>query len=314
MDLVTRQILPDHAIGIASQYAPRPSGGDSAPCTRLLFIVPWRGYSMIGTIHAPCAGELEDSRVTKEGIETFLDEVNAAYPGAALTLQDVYHVHWGFLPMDNLDGQPDVVKLVRQDRLHDHEQEEGIKGLITAVGVKYTTARHAAQAAVDLALQKLGRRVSECRTHVVPIYGGQIERFDEFMVQVLESRPPELAPKVMEHLLYNYGSSYPQVLRHLGEEPEWRQTVSPGSPVLRAEVIHAIREEMAQKLTDVVQRRTELGAAGLPDDASLHSCADLMGAELGWDQARKERELRELRMQYAVTVDLDSDRDGMGVN
>lgn len=68
--------------------------------------------------------------------------------------------------------------------------------------------------------------------------------------------------------------------------------------------------EMAQKLTDVVQRRTELGAAGLPDEASLHACVDLMGAELGWDQARKERELEEVRMQYAMTTAPKSDGTG----
>jgi glycerol-3-phosphate dehydrogenase len=314
MDLVTRQILPKHAIGISSQYALRTTTGDLAQYSRLLFIVPWRGYSLIGTIHSPCAGQPGDPQVTEENIETFLDEINTAYPGAALTRQDVYHVHWGFLPMDNRDDQPDVVKLVRQDQLHDHEREEGIEGLITVVSVKYTTARHVAQAAVDLAVQKLRRRSSECRTHVVPIYGGQIEQFDDFMIQTLESRPPELAPAVMKHLLYNYGSDYLQVLRHLEEEPEWCQTISPGSSVLRAEVIHAIRHEMAQKLIDVVQRRTDLGAAGLPDEASLHACADLMGPELGWDQARKERELEEVRMQYAVTTALSTGRDGIGAD
>jgi glycerol-3-phosphate dehydrogenase len=105
----------------------------------------------------------------------------------------------------------------------------------------------------------------------------------------------------VQHLVYNYGSEYPQILEYLDEAPAWGQTIPGGATILKAEVIHTIREEMAQRLTDVVQRRTELGAAGLPDEVSLRLCAKLMAAELGWDQARKEQELDEVRAAY-VTV------------
>jgi glycerol-3-phosphate dehydrogenase len=54
------------------------------------------------------------------------------------------------------------------------------------------------------------------------------------------------------------------------------------------------RWEMAQKLSDVVLRRTELGAAGPPAVATLRRCAQVMAAELGWTQARIEREIDEV--------------------
>ncbi len=67
------------------------------------------------------------------------------------------------------------------------------------------------------------------------------------------------------------------------------------SKVLRAEILHGVRAEMACKLSDVVFRRTDLGTAGDPGEELLRDCAALMGAELGWDEARIQKELEEVR-------------------
>jgi glycerol-3-phosphate dehydrogenase len=280
INLVTRQVLTQYGVGITGRSTGQDERGNPIRRSRMLFIAPWRRYSIIGTVHAPYVGRPDDFRVTEESIEGFIDEINTAYPGAALTPQDVYHVHWGFLPMTNHGDQSDAVKLLRQGQIYDHERDDDIKGLITVVGVKYTTARDVAQKVVDLAVEKLGRKTSPCQTHTTPIFGGQIERFGDFLIQTIRESRFGLAPEVAQHLAYSYGSEYCRVLEYLDEEPAWGQTTSAGSPVLKAEVVHAVREEMAQKLTDVVQRRTELGAAGPPDEAALGVCADLMGKSL----------------------------------
>lgn len=310
MNLVTRQILSPYAVGVPSNCTSQDQAGtpegisdNRTRRSRMLFIVPWHQYSLIGTAHARFAGLPQDYRVTEEAIQDFIREINTAYPGAALTREDVYHVHWGFLPTTEPNGrQSDEVNLVREGQLHDHEVEDSIAGLITVVGVKYTTARNLAQTAVDLAVQKLGRKTQPCRTHKTPVYGGQIERFDHFLAQALEKRSRGLRPGIIKHLIYNYGSEYAQVLKYLDENPAWGQTVTDASPVIKAEVIRAGREEMVQTLSDVVQRRTELGATGLPDETCLRVCADLVASELGWDQSRREQELDDVRAGYAVTM------------
>jgi glycerol-3-phosphate dehydrogenase len=310
LNLVTRQILPEYGVGVTSRYIGRDRHGKPTPRSRMLFIVPWRQYSIVGTIHTPYAGQPDEFRVREEVVEDFVDEVNTAYPGAMLTSQDVYHLHRGFLPMIQDNGQTDLVKLVRQTQVCDHERDDGIQGLITVVGVKYTTARKIAQDVVDLAVEKLGRKAFPCRTHEVPIQGGQISQFNDFLVQAIEQRPFGLGPDVIRHLVYNYGSEYHKILKYLDQEPAWGHTIADGTLILQAEVVHAIREEMAQKLADVVQRRTELGAVGLPEDAKLRVCADLMAAELGWDQARREQELDDVRAAYAVPPALIKDQTG----
>jgi glycerol-3-phosphate dehydrogenase len=59
---------------------------------------------------------------------------------------------------------------------------------------------------------------------------------------------------------------------------------------MRAEVRYAVREEMAQRLSDVVFRRTELGTAGIPGDEVLSECAAVMQGEFGWSSARVAQE------------------------
>ena len=69
--------------------------------------------------------------------------------------------------------------------------------------------------------------------------------------------------------------------------------------VIRAEVIHAVRDEMAVHLEDVVFRRTELGTAGSPGDEALRECARLMANELGWTDERSNKELADVRARFA---------------
>ena len=76
--------------------------------------------------------------------------------------------------------------------------------------------------------------------------------------------------------------------------PKYAETL-PGSTVTKAEVVHAIREEMAQKLGDIVFRRTNLGTGGDPGEPALRECADLMASECGWDEGRLQKEIKEVR-------------------
>ncbi len=80
----------------------------------------------------------------------------------------------------------------------------------------------------------------------------------------------------------------------------------PESATLRAEVVHAVRSEMARRLDDVVFRRTDLGTAGAPGEAALAAAAALMGDELGWDEARRREEIA--RAATATSVDTPTTR------
>jgi glycerol-3-phosphate dehydrogenase len=130
-------------------------GGRSAG--RFLFLVPWQGRTMVGTSYEPAEAAPSDPLA-------FLDEAAAAFPWAGLERADVALVHEGLVP-----GSGGAAGLSTRPRLHDHEAEEGLAGLVSVQGVKYTTARLVAEQAVDLAARRLGRALPRCRTAVTPL-------------------------------------------------------------------------------------------------------------------------------------------------
>jgi glycerol-3-phosphate dehydrogenase len=271
---------------------------------RHLFIVPWREHTLIGVWHVVYTGAPGAFTVTQEDLQAFLDEINEAYPPLSLTLNDVAMWHAGLVPFGhNESGAPDL-SYGKRSHLIDHAREHRIEGLVSLIGVRYTTARGMATRAIDLVFRKLGRQAPRSVTATAPLYGGRIERFDEFLRSAIENRPLTLPPAVIRALVRNHGSAYKEVLRYFAEDPRWGETLG-SSTVLKAEVIHAVREEMAQKLADVVFRRTDLGTGGYPGEVALMQCAELMASELGWGEDRSRQELDEANGTFPSRVCLD---------
>ena len=265
--------------------------------TRHLFLVPWRGSTLVGVWHVVHQSSPDDFTVTEDDLRTFIDEVNDAYPAFGLTLDDVSLWHAGLVLFGENTAGSVHLSYGKRSRIVDHQKEHGIDGLVTLVGVRYTTARREASRAIDVIVRKLGKACRKCVTDVTPIYGGHIERFEEFLNQVIERRPSELSAEVMRNLAHNHGSEYGRVLKYLDENPMWAETLG-SSSVIKAEVLHAVRMEMAQKLGDVVFRRTDLGTGGFPGNDALRTCADLMAAELGWGESRVRQELEEVTSAF----------------
>ncbi len=291
MNLVTRPIVDDVAIGVTSRRAYRDADAVVGAGGRFLCLIPWRDVTLVGTSHAPFDGRPDDLEAKEEDVQDLIDDVNYAYPKAKLERSDVRLIHRGLLPRVPASVPAWVnggeVTLQKTYRLDDH-REDGLEGLLTIVGVKYTTARDVAEKAVDRALALLEKAPSASRSAETALVGGDIESFDDFVAGVTGDAPPD----VLRHLVYTYGSAYPEILK--GD----RERIVPESPVLAAEVRHAVREEMATDLASVVLRRTELGTAGHPGRAVLEACADIVQSELGWSEARKKEELESLETFY----------------
>ena len=294
--IITRALTKNCALALATKH--RHAGALVQRGGRHFFIIPWRNHSLIGTTNVPFEGSPDDKMVSEEDILGLLQEVNAAYPAAALTRDDVVYFYGGLYPDDIKKSFEDGYQGARKDQIFDHGID-GIEGLISAFSVKYTTARKLAQRTIDLVFRKLGYKPPECLTEKTPIYGGKIECFNDFLHQEIEKNASELNKEIIRQLVYNYGTAYTKLLSHIDKTPDSCETVDANSPIVKAQVIHAVREEMAQKLTDVVFRRTGLGTVGDPGETSLQLCASTMADELGWDTQRTERELTEVREVFS---------------
>jgi glycerol-3-phosphate dehydrogenase len=297
MNLITRPLLAGTALGLSSPKAGRDRDAWIEKGWRFIAVIPWRESSLIGTRHSRFAGEPDDLESKEQDIEGFLAEINQAYPAAKLQREDVRLVHRGLLPMAANPSSGDEVRLLKQYRIEDHRRE-GIRGLLTVVGVKYTTARDVAEKTVSRVFTLLERSPPRSRSRDTRLYGGNVERFADFMESEASRRPYGLSPEVVRHLVRSYGSAYPEVLRAIEDGRQWAEPVREGSLVIKAEIRYAVREEMALKLSSAVLRRTELGSAGHPGRKGLETAAELMGAELGWSAARREQEIDEVESFY----------------
>jgi glycerol-3-phosphate dehydrogenase len=298
INLVTRPLCQTYAVGISCKtpYSDADSVIDKG--ARFLFITPWRGRSVIGTTYAAFEGDPDHFKVSENDIHNFLNEINQAYPSASLKMEDVSLVHGGLLPISGDCPKTGTVRLSKQYQVYDH-RKDGVKGLVSVVGVKYTTARQVAEKVVDRVFESWGQTPPQSMSSVTPLHGGEIKRFDDFLHTEIAKRPSGLGEDVTRRLVYNYGSAYPDVLRYFAGHAQGDGTYSDHRAVLKAEVLHGIRDEMAEKLADVVFRRTELGTAGHPGEESLRFSAEIMRQELGWSPARCRQELQDVEALFA---------------
>jgi glycerol-3-phosphate dehydrogenase len=287
-NIVTPQLFPNYAVALSGRTG------------QVRFIVPWKQYSLIGTVHQAFHSNSPtiDSDSTEIAVQTLIDDINYAYPTADLKRNDVTFVQSGFLPAENSGNKIRDVKLRRKSNIHDHEIEDGLPGLITIVGVKYTTSRHTAEKAVDLIYRKLKRPFVPSQTAKTPLIGGHIIDYGNYLAQEQASKPIWLSDRSLQHLIQNYGTTYSDIIAYRSKNPVLGRRVSSTSPVLLAEIIHSIRYEMAQTLCDVIQRRTSLGVVGLPDIATILRCADLMTAEMNWTPQKRFQEIQAVYAAY----------------
>jgi glycerol-3-phosphate dehydrogenase len=178
-----------------------------------------------------------------------------------------------------------VLSFGMESRLVVHRAALGVSGVVSLVGIRFTTARADAARGLDMLLRQLPRAPSAAETARLPLAGGDIEDFTAFEAQALLTRPEGVNDETLRALLRNYGTQYTQVLR--GRDAH---TV-PGTTTLFAEIRHAIDHEMAMKLEDVVMRRTELAAGSHPGRRALEATAMEMANRLRWSDGRMREEL-----------------------
>jgi glycerol-3-phosphate dehydrogenase len=295
--LVTRRLAAEIAVGVPSRFEYRDSDAVIKKGYRYFFITPWRNTSLVGTFQSPYRGTPESVTVTEFEIQSAIDEINAALPGAELTRADVTSILKGLVPASGSSSQGEV-QLKKQHEIYDHATVDGINGLVSVLGVKYTTARSVAEKTVNLVCKKLGRETPRSETAEKPVHGGEISSLDEFLTSVLDTKPSHIAADTMYHLVQTYGSNYGDILRYCDIDSRWSQGISAESSSITAQVVHGVRAEMAQKLADVVFRRTDLGTAGYPGHEAISTCAEIMAPELGWDRRRVSQELSEVDSHF----------------
>ncbi len=311
INIITRPLFGHYAVGISSRQNYRDADAVLNKGNRLLFVAPWRGRSLVGTAYSVYDGAPNDFSVSEAAIQSLLDDINMAYPPANLRRDEVTFVHAGLVPLSGVDPKTGSIRLAKHYQLYD-QRHSGLRGLISVVGVKYTTARHVAEKVVDNVFEAWGQKPPRSTSAVTRLHDGDMQQFTSFSQAEVEKCPYGLDEGTVRRLIYTYGSAYSRVLRYMDGYGEHGEAIPAQLAVLRAETLYGVHEEMAQKLADVVFRRTELATAGHPGNQALQLCADVMGTALSWDRARRQQELREVNTILNWTSRIE-EHDGTAV-
>lgn len=264
---------------------------------RMLTLVPWRGRAIVGTGQGASLAAPAGEPLRVEDVERFTAQANAAFPALRLQPGDISLVHHALVPaMTRRDG---TVDLLSESRLIDHGQD-GVEGALTVVGAKYTTARGLAQRAIDLAGRKLGKPMTASRTASTTLPCAGIADHEGLAIETARRVGLDISPHVLRHLVGRYAEAAAQVVTIMAERSDLSEPLASESPAVGAEVVYAIRHEAAVRLSDVVVRRTTIGAAGHPGAATLEACGRIAAAELGWGATRAAAEIDAVEQRYRI--------------
>ena len=271
---------------------------------RVMFILPWDDVTIVGTTDTDFADDPGAVAPAADDVTYLLRSANALFPDAHLALADVVAAWAGLRPLlrDGAEGSTAAVP-------REHRIAESAAGLLSIAGGKLTTYRSMAAELVDVVATKLhgmdGRHVADrAPTDDEPLPGGEVADLGLLVRELVKERVSE---PIARHLVDTYGSEAMAVANLAARDTALAEPLIAGHPILRAEVVHQARREMALSVGDVMIRRTHLFHRHPGQGAEITPIvAGLLASELGWDAAREASSLASYladvqRMRQALT-------------
>lgn len=255
------------------------------------FLSPYRNHTIIGTSDKEFIGDPDDYKVTKNAIEELLEDVNNSFGSSEkIKYEDIVYTYGGLRPLVE-DQTEDVYNTSRKYEITG-EKKNGIEGLITVEGGKFTTSRMLAEKAIDKAIKILSSPKKKSISETTHLHASKIDDFKEF-VEEKQREYHEYLPEQIEYLAKSYGTEIDELFSIIIENEKFREPLNNDGENL-AQVQFAIRNEMAQTLSDIMLRRTGLGLLGNPGKETINKIAALAAAELGWDDEKLANEVAEM--------------------
>jgi glycerol-3-phosphate dehydrogenase len=201
---------------------------------RVLFAVPWHDKLVIGTTDTPLKNHSLEPVALEEEIE-FIMRTADQYLVKAPSRKEVLSMFAGLRPLAAPQNGSEKTKEISRS----HKIFVADSGLITITGGKWTTYRKMAEDTVNKVIE-VGKLVSKpVKTKDLQIHGSKIDvdRTDH---------------------LYVYGSDREALLALVNENKAWAEKLDPRANYIAAEVIWAVRNEMARTVEDVLARSVRI--------------------------------------------------------
>jgi glycerol-3-phosphate dehydrogenase len=263
---------------------------------RMIFVIPWREFSLVGTTDTDFDGDPDRLWASRDEVAYLLEAVRQALPDPRVAAENVAYTYAGVRPL-SWEAGASASRVSREHKV----VPEGAEGrFLSITGTKLTCFRSLAEKVGDSVMRALGRAVPS-RTARLALDGldeevGMVEARAWLDVSA-EMAATGLSRETLARLVETYGRGYTRVLELARKLPDGMDRLCPSNPEIVAQLHHAVREEMAVSVQDVLLRRTGIGQSrcqGL-------DCAESIGARmrelLGWSSRRLTAELTAYR-QY----------------
>jgi glycerol-3-phosphate dehydrogenase len=257
---------------------------------RMIFVIPWREFSLVGTTDTDFEGDPDRLWATREEVEYLLGAVRRVLPDPRVSLDQVAYTYSGVRPLAFEEGAA-ASKVSRDHRV----VLEGPEGrLISITGTKLTCFRSLAEEVGDLVTARLGRRQPSVSARL------SLDGLDEDVAKLearawmdvsTEMAATGLPRETLQILVDTYGGGYPRVLEQAKKLPDGTERLCPSNPEIVAQLHQAVREEMAVSLQDVLIRRTAIGQSLCQGLDCAESIGRRMAEAAGWSSRRLDAEL-----------------------
>ena len=262
----------------------------SARDERMIFVIPWREFSLVGTTDTDFEGDPDRLWATREEVTYLLEEVAKVLPDKRATFDNVSYTYAGVRPLSFEPGAS-ASKVSRDHKVI----PEGPDGRFFSVtGTKLTCFRSLAEDVGDRVMRALGRAQAP-RTARLTLDGAD-EEVGKIEARVWMDVSEEMAATglsrgTLRTLVETYGRAYPRVLELGRKLPDGFERLCPSNPEIVAQLHHALREELAVSLQDVLLRRTGIGQSRCQGLDCAESIAARMAELGGWSRRRLDAEL-----------------------
>ncbi|MEM9161795.1 MAG: glycerol-3-phosphate dehydrogenase [Cyanobacteria bacterium P01_F01_bin.4] len=255
---------------------------------RPFFILPWLGMCLIGTTDLRFDGDLDRVKADNDEVDYLVQETNRVIPSAQLTRQSVKFTYSGVRPLPYAAGKK-TSSITRSHVLYDHTKE-GVDNLISLVGGKLTTHRQVGEEMVDAAFLKQQRQAQPSPTREAPLPGA-MKPTDERVLTAIATYSGTVSRDLMDHLFTLYGARAVEVMQLIQATPALGEPIVPDLPDVKAQVVYAVRSELAQTILDICRRRTAVSMQGDYGRAAARVVADTLRDYCGWTAERCDRNL-----------------------
>lgn len=236
---------------------------------RLLFAVPWHDHVLIGTTDTPIDKYSLEPVVLDAEVQFILNNVKK-YLSFAPCYEDILSVFAGLRPLAAPQKNTSSTKEISRE----HKLMVSQSGLITITGGKWTTYRKMAEETVDKAVEQGKFNSVPCITKNIFIHG----------CTTVDSK----------NYMSVYGTDEQCIRAMIKENPSLNKTIVNHFPYTGAEVIWAVKNEMARTVEDVLARRLRILFlnAGAAIEAAP-AVARIMATELGYNEDWVKEQVKE---------------------